>query len=73
MESLRTDIKLAAKPSAPPAGIAYHIKHMWAKEIKAVVIIPNFRISTRDARDILPSHYNKSDVVGHPIASTQRQ
>ncbi|CAG8741471.1 16483_t:CDS:2 [Gigaspora margarita] len=46
-----------------PERIGHYIKLNWAKEIKAITIIPQFEVSTAEAREILPNDYNKNDVV----------
>ncbi|KLU88820.1 homoserine kinase [Magnaporthiopsis poae ATCC 64411] len=50
-------------PPEPPHGIGHHIKFPWAKEIKAVAIIPNFEVPTAKAREVLPAQYPRSDVT----------
>lgn len=44
-------------------NIGHHIKFPWAKEIKAVAIIPNFQVPTAKAREVLPKEYPRQDVV----------
>lgn len=56
-------------PPAPPHGIGHHIKFPWAKEIKAVAIIPSFEVPTHLAREVLPPHYTRPDVVSLPSPS----
>lgn len=51
------------RPPEPPHGIGHHIKFPWAKEIKAVAIIPNFEVPTAKAREVLPKEYPRQDVV----------
>ena len=51
------------KPPEPPHEIGHHIKFQWAKEIKAVAIIPDFVVPTHDARAVLPEKYLRADVV----------
>ncbi|KAF4591679.1 Homoserine kinase [Ophiocordyceps camponoti-floridani] len=51
------------KPPSPPYGIGHHIKFPWAKEIKAVAIIPEFVVPTHDARAVLPAEYPRQDVT----------
>ena len=51
------------KPPSPPVGIGHHIKFPWAKEIKAVAIIPDFIVPTAQARAVLPEKYPRQDVV----------
>ncbi|TDZ15850.1 Homoserine kinase [Colletotrichum orbiculare MAFF 240422] len=50
-------------PPSPPHGIGHHIKFPWAKEIKAVAIIPDFQVPTHLAREVLPPHYTRPDVT----------
>jgi len=52
------------RPPEPPHGIGHHIKFPWAPEIKAVAIIPEFEVPTAKAREVLPSLYPRTDVVG---------
>ncbi|KAI0445370.1 GHMP kinase [Xylaria telfairii] len=51
------------RPPEPPHGIGHHIKFPWAKEIKAVAIIPNFEVPTAKAREVLPKEYPRQDVT----------
>lgn len=51
------------RPPNPPHGIGHHIKFPWAKEIKAVAIIPDFEVATAKARAVLPAQYPRQDVV----------
>lgn len=51
------------RPPEPPLGIGHHIRFTWAKEIKAVAIIPNFQVPTAKAREVLPKEYPRQDVT----------
>ncbi|KAH8171371.1 homoserine kinase [Sarocladium implicatum] len=51
------------QPPKPPHGIGQHIKFPWAKEIKAVAIIPDFIVPTHEARSVLPEKYSRPDVT----------
>lgn len=51
------------QPPEPPHGIGHHITFPWAKEIKAIAIIPDFQVPTARAREVLPSQYPRPDVV----------
>lgn len=75
-DTARTEIPLAevlptpaggvdtgVRPPDPPRGIGHHIKFPWAKEIKAVAIIPDFEVATAKARAVLPAQYPRPDVV----------
>lgn len=39
------------------------MKFPWAKELKAIAIIPNFEVATAAARGVLPDSYSRQDVV----------
>ena len=39
------------------------MKFPWAKEIKALVVIPDFAVSTGKARDVMPKSYSRADIV----------
>ncbi|KAF8528018.1 GHMP kinase [Hysterangium stoloniferum] len=50
-------------PPMAPKGIGHFVKFGWAKEIRAVAIIPRFELSTAKARDVLPPSYSRKDLV----------
>jgi homoserine kinase len=50
-------------PPLPPVGIGHYVRFGWAKEIRAVAIIPRFELSTATAREVLPQSYSRKDVV----------
>lgn len=50
-------------PPIPPENIGHYRRFNWAKEIKAVAIIPNFEVSTAKAREVLPKSYSRQDMV----------
>lgn len=50
-------------PPQPPLGIGHYIRFGWAKEIKAVTIIPDFEVSTASSRAVLPKEYSAKDMV----------
>ncbi|KAG5354403.1 Homoserine kinase [Yarrowia sp. C11] len=50
-------------PPEPPLNIGNHIKYDWCREIKAIVVIPNFEVSTASARGVLPTAYTASDMI----------
>ena len=50
-------------PPSPPSGIGHFVRFGWAKEIKALAIIPRFELSTAKAREVLPSEYSRKDLV----------
>lgn len=52
------------RPPEPPVGIGHYIKFGWAREIKAIAIIPDFEVSTATARSVLPKVYTAKDMVG---------
>lgn len=51
------------KPPEPPFNIGHYEKFALAKEIKCLTIIPDFEVSTADARNVLPVQYARQDVV----------
>ncbi|KAG9232964.1 ribosomal protein S5 domain 2-type protein [Amylocarpus encephaloides] len=50
-------------PPEPPLGIGHYMKFPWAKELKAIAIIPRFEVATAEARSVLPTSYTRADVV----------
>nr|POE56553.1 homoserine kinase [Quercus suber] len=50
-------------PPIPPFNIGKHIRFPWTKEIKCIAIIPAFEVSTADSRRVLPTTYEKLDVI----------
>lgn len=53
-------------PPIPPENIGHYRRFNWAKEIKALAIIPNFEVSTAKAREVLPKSYTRQDMVRSP-------
>ncbi len=58
-------INTGVKPPEPPIGIGHYKKFLWAKEIKAIAVIPDFEVPTANARGVLPETYTRADVVSH--------
>lgn len=50
-------------PPVPPKGIGHYVQFGWAKEIKAVTVIPKFELSTAKARGALQPQYALKDCV----------
>lgn len=50
-------------PPAPPLGIGHYVRFGWSESIRAVAIIPRFELSTAKAREVLPTHYSRKDLV----------
>ncbi|KAI8920866.1 ribosomal protein S5 domain 2-type protein [Powellomyces hirtus] len=50
-------------PLPPIENIGRHVKLPLSKSIRAVVIIPQFELSTKLARSVLPEAYSRSDVI----------
>lgn len=50
-------------PPIPPNDIGKHIRFPWASEIKCIAIIPDFEVSTAKAREVLPTTFEKADVI----------
>jgi homoserine kinase len=64
LPSSAMELDWSPKAGGPPTGIGRCINYPWAKEIKAVVVIPKkFVVPTSKARDILPEMYPSADVV----------
>lgn len=61
------------EPPIPPNGIGHYIRFGWAPEIKAVVIIPKFEVSTAKARGALLPSYKLKDVVSETMNITRGQ
>lgn len=51
------------RPPEPPVGIGHYIQFGWAKEVKAIAIIPDFEVATADARRVLPGSYSAKDMI----------
>ena len=51
------------KPPEPPFGIGHFEQFSLAKELKCITVIPDFEVSTADARAVLPKSYERQDVV----------
>ncbi|KJX99507.1 phosphoribosylformylglycinamidine cyclo-ligase-like protein [Zymoseptoria brevis] len=51
------------QPPIPPLNIGKHIRFPWAKEIRCIAIIPDFEVATAKARSVLPTTYEKADVI----------
>jgi homoserine kinase len=56
-------------PPIPPRGIGHYVRFGWAKEIKAIAIVPRFELSTAKARGVLPDTYSRADMVSWPPSS----
>ncbi|KAJ9626639.1 homoserine kinase, variant [Exophiala oligosperma] len=50
-------------PPIPPENIGHYRRFDWAKEIKALAIIPDFEVSTAKAREVLPKSYTRQDMI----------
>jgi homoserine kinase len=57
------EIALSQQVPQPPVGIGHYIRLGWAKEIKCIVIVPQFEVATAKARAVLPTQYERQDVV----------
>lgn len=47
----------------PPNAIGQYLKYNWNPKVRCVTIIPQFEVKTDDARAVLPSSYQMSDIV----------
>ena len=50
-------------PPLPPTGIGHFNRFTWSPAIKAIVVIPDFKVDTAKAREVLPGRYSTKDVV----------
>ncbi|KAF8167842.1 GHMP kinase [Crassisporium funariophilum] len=50
-------------PPVPPRGIGHYVRFGWEESIRAIAIIPRFELSTAKAREVLPTHYSRKDLV----------
>ena len=51
------------EPPPPPQGIGHYIRFGWARELRAIAIIPQFEVSTAKARGVLPETYSRKDLI----------
>ncbi|KDR85259.1 hypothetical protein GALMADRAFT_234014 [Galerina marginata CBS 339.88] len=54
-------------PPVPPFGIGHYVRFKCSESIRAVAIIPRFELSTAKAREVLPTHYSRKDLVRCPF------
>ncbi|KAK6462991.1 homoserine kinase [Scheffersomyces coipomensis] len=47
----------------PPQEIGEYVQYNWNHQVKCITIIPNFEVSTDDARGVLPPNYTRKDIV----------
>jgi homoserine kinase len=50
-------------PSNAPLNLGAHVKYPWNPMIKCIAVIPQFEVKTEDSRNVLPSNYEKKDVI----------
>ncbi|KIN06183.1 hypothetical protein OIDMADRAFT_176281 [Oidiodendron maius Zn] len=63
LPELEAGLDTGLEPPKPPVGIGHYMKFAWAREIKAIAIIPQFEVPTSKARSVLPTSYSRADVV----------
>ena len=51
------------QPPVPPLGVGQFERFRLSPDIKAVVVIPNFKVDTAKAREVLPNQYSRQDLV----------
>ena len=56
-------IDTGLRPPTPPLSIGHYVKFRWSPNIKTLVIIPNYEVSTAKARSVLPESYSRRDVT----------
>lgn len=52
-------------PPKAPGSIGHCVRFGWAKEIKAIAVMPRFELATAKARGVLPETYSRKDMVSH--------
>jgi len=50
-------------PPRAPRDIGHYVKFPWAKEIRAIAVMPRFELPTAKARGVLPQSYTRKDLV----------
>ena len=50
-------------PPRAPKDIGHYVRFGWAKEIKAIAVMPRFELATAKARGVLPESYSRKDLV----------
>ena len=50
-------------PPRAPNDIGHYVRFGWAKEIKAIAVMPRFELATAKARGVLPEQYPRKDLV----------
>ena len=50
-------------PPRAPNDIGHFVQFGWAKEIKAIAVMPRFELATAKARGVLPETYSRKDLV----------
>ena len=50
-------------PPRAPRDIGHYVKFGWAKEIRAIAVMPRFELATAKARGVLPESYSRRDMV----------
>lgn len=50
-------------PPRAPRDIGHYVRFGWAKEIKAIAVMPRFELATAKARGVLPEQYSRKDLV----------
>ena len=56
-------IDTGENPPLPPIGIGHYHRFTWSPAIKAIAVIPDFKVDTAKAREVLPGRYSTKDVV----------
>ncbi|VEU23511.1 DEKNAAC104544 [Brettanomyces naardenensis] len=50
-------------PTDAPLNLGTHVQYSWSPKIKCIAVIPQFEVSTKLSRSVLPKSYKISDVV----------
>ena len=51
------------QPPIPPSGIGQSENFCLSTEIRAIAVIPDFKVDTARAREVLPAQYSREDTV----------
>jgi homoserine kinase len=57
-------------PPRAPKDIGHYVRFGWAKEIKAIAVMPRFELATAKARGVLPETYSRKDLVSSDDLAT---
>jgi len=53
------------RPLLPPLNISKFVWLEWNPEIKIILVIPDFKVSTEEARAVVPNSFSKEDCIAN--------